>query len=174
MRLTNLLTSITLLFMFHSGWSQQSTPKAAFLEKWENSSAYLLKIAESLPETVLEFKPTERQMTVKEQLLHIRSNMLWLGNTYFNTNGAGIKNHKDTPASREELLTSLEESFKLVAQLVEQTDENTLEEEVNFFAGPKSRLQILNLLQDHVTHHRGQLIVYLNLLEIEPPRYSGW
>ncbi|MGK0251702.1 MAG: putative damage-inducible protein DinB, partial [Gammaproteobacteria bacterium] len=45
---------------------------------------------------------------------------------------------------------------------------------VEFFAGPKSRMQILNLLQDHVTHHRGQLIVYLNLNSIEPPQYSGW
>jgi uncharacterized damage-inducible protein DinB len=28
---------------------------------------------------------------------------------------------------------------------------------------------MLNILQDHVTHHRGQIIVYLNLKGIEAP-----
>ncbi|MDT8346268.1 MAG: DinB family protein, partial [Flavobacteriaceae bacterium] len=49
-----------------------------------------------------------------------------------------------------------------------------LSEKVNFFAGEKTKIQILNLLHDHVTHHRGQLVVYLNLKEIKPPRYTGW
>ena len=59
-------------------------------------------------------------------------------------------------------------------KIVKNTPDEELKEIVDFFAGPKSNLQILNLLQDHVTHHRGQLIVYLNLNEIEPPKYSGW
>ena len=43
-----------------------------------------------------------------------------------------------------------------------------------FFAGPKSKFQILNLLEDHVTHHRGQLIVYLNFKNSIPPSFIGW
>jgi len=30
------------------------------------------------------------------------------------------------------------------------------------------------LLNDHQTHHRGQLVVYLRLNGIKPPAYIGW
>ena len=169
-----LLTLLTILIFNFQGFSQESDPRSAFLEKWRNSSKYLLEIAESVPETSLEFRPTERQMSVKEQLLHIRANMLWLGSTYFNASSAELPESKINPDSKEELIKALNESFECVGGLVKNTDDQTLKEEVEFFAGPKSRLQILNLLQDHVTHHRGQLIVYLNLMEIAPPRYIGW
>ncbi|THD69413.1 DinB family protein [Robertkochia marina] len=169
----SLLTLIIILSMNISGYSQKAEVKAAFLEKWNNSSAYLIEMAEQIPDSSMEYRPTSRQMTIREQLLHIRSNMLWLGDTYFNTNDVKSPN-KENPSSKQELVLALKESFKRVATLVEASDPARLQEEVEFFAGPKTRLQILNLLQDHVTHHRGQLIVYMNLLNIEPPRYSGW
>ena len=68
----------------------------------------------------------------------------------------------------------LEMSFDKVYEVIKNTKPENLKDEVEFFAGPKTKLQILNLLQDHVTHHRGQLIVYLNLNEIKPPSYVGW
>jgi uncharacterized damage-inducible protein DinB len=37
-----------------------------------------------------------------------------------------------------------------------------------------NKLQILNLLNDHQTHHRAQLIVYLRINGIKPPDYVGW
>ena len=59
-------------------------------------------------------------------------------------------------------------------EIIRNTSDEDLSLTVDFFAGPKNKLQILNLLQDHVTHHRGQLVVYLNLNEIIPPKYVGW
>jgi len=61
-----------------------------------------------------------------------------------------------------------------MAKCVQALKEENLDEKVDFFAGEKNKLQILNLLQDHVTHHRGQLAVYLNLKGIKPPAYTGW
>ena len=49
-----------------------------------------------------------------------------------------------------------------------------LSDTVKFFAGPMSKLQIINLLSDHQTHHRGQLLVYLRLFGLTPPKYVGW
>lgn len=169
----NLLTIFIFLSMNTSGYSQKAGVKAAFLEKWNNSSTYLIGMVEQIPDTSLDYRPTPRQMTIKEQLLHIRANMLWLGNTYFDQNDSELP-QKDNASTKQEIIVSLRESFKRVASLIASSDPEILQEEVAFFAGPKTRLQILNLLQDHVTHHRGQLIVYMNLLNIEPPRYSGW
>lgn len=144
---------------------------AAFNEKWENSKNYLLEIAQSMPEDNYGYKPTEREMSFKEQLIHIRQNMDWLGKTYFN---ADITKVETENINKEELIKAITESFDAVKIAVIEVPDDKLEEKVDFFKGEKSKLQILNLLQDHVTHHRGQLIVYLNLNNIKPPKYVGW
>ena len=146
---------------------------SAFLLKWENSKNYLLEIAEAMPEENFNFKPTERQMTFQEQLLHIRSNMVWLSEKYF-VDGDYKKSEKINPSTKAEIIQELTIAFNNVAEIIRDVPLDDLTTEVEFFAGPKSKLQILNLIQDHVTHHRGQIIVYLNLNEIEPPKYSGW
>ena len=154
-------------------FTQKSTPKEAFLEKWENSKNYLISMAESMAEDSYDFKPTERQMSFKEQLMHIKGNMDWLSTTYF-TDTEFERKKAPLPATKEETIALVKEAFEAAYTIIENTPETSLEETVEFFSGPKSKLQILNLLQDHVTHHRGQLVVYLNLNDIEPPRYSGW
>ena len=164
-----------ILFATTMTFAQKDTPREAFLEKWNNSKEYLLEIAEAMPEDRFDFKPTEREMDFGSQLLHIRGNMEWLGTTYF-TDKAFDKASlsKDIPEGKKAIIAALKTSFEKVYAFIENTSDGDLGSTVDFFAGPKSRLQILNLLQDHVSHHRGQLIVYLNLNEITPPRYIGW
>jgi uncharacterized damage-inducible protein DinB len=99
--------------------------------------------------------------------------MEWLSTTYF-TNIEYKKEKKELSETKKETILVLENAFDGVLEIITNTPEEELNEPVDFFAGAKSKLQILNLLQDHVTHHRGQLIVYLNLNEINPPKYSGW
>lgn len=152
-------------------FAQQANVKDAFLEKWENSKNYLIEMAQLMPEEDYDYKPTERQRSFKEQLEHIQGNMDWLSTKYF---GREKDKSETFPSEKEEIIASLERAFDAVGASVAATSEEELIETVEFFAGPKSKLQILNLLLDHVTHHRGQLIVYLNLKEIEPPRYVGW
>jgi len=162
-----LLTTIT--------YAQKDNAKDAFLEKWDNSKNYLVAIAEAMPEDKYTYAPTEREMNFGAQLLHMRGNMLWLGNTYFSSKGFDRKVlSKNVPEGKEAIINALKKSFDDVYALVEKTSSEELKETIQFFAGPKSKLQILNLLQDHLTHHRGQIIVYLNLNEIVPPDYSGW
>ena len=151
--------------------SAQDFSVATFSEKWENSKSYLLQIAQSMPQEKYDYKPTEREMSFKEQLLHIQQNMNWLGKTYFE---ADIMDEKVENSNKEALLKSISTSFDAVKNAVIKTPDSTLVDKVDFFAGKKTKLQILNLLQDHVTHHRGQLIVYLNLNNIKPPKYVGW
>ena len=144
-----------------------------FLEKWQYSKTYLLDIAKAMPEDKYNYKPTEREMSFGEQLLHIKGNMDWLSTSYF-TDEKYDKKKDDTKYSKEEIISMLEKSFDNVFENIKNSKPESLKEKVEFFAGPKTKLQILNLLQDHVTHHRGQLIVYLNLNEIVPPKYVGW
>jgi len=165
---------LALIFTLFSlnGLAQNETIEA-FLEKWENSKTYLIEIAKAMPEEKYDFKPTEREMSFGEQLVHIKGNMDWLGTTYF-TSEKFDKKKDENVYSKNEIISMLENSFDNVSEIIKNTNPDSLNENVDFFAGSKTKLQILNLLQDHVTHHRGQLIVYLNLNEIVPPKYVGW
>lgn len=165
------LVLIFTLFSLNS-FAQNETVEA-FLEKWENSKNYLIEIAMAMPEDKYDFKPTEREMSFGAQLIHIKGNMDWLSTSYFTVEKFDKKKDENV-YSKDEIITMLETSFNNVSEIIKNTEPESLNEKVEFFAGPKTRLQILNLLQDHVTHHRGQLIVYLNLNEIMPPKYIGW
>jgi len=165
--LFTLITTMTL--------AQKATLKEAFLEKWKNSKTYLLDIAAAMPEEKYGYKPTEREMDFRNQLLHIRANMLWLGTTHFSDQKFDRNSLKENlPNSKKDVIDALTHSFDYVYQQIKKTEPADFSTTVDFFAGKKTKLQILNLLQDHVTHHRGQLIVYLNLNEIKPPQYVGW
>lgn len=153
--------------------AQQTTVKTAWLEKWDNSKEYLIGIAEAMPEEYYDFKPTERQMTFKEQLLHIKGNMDWLSTTYFSENEFD-RSTQEQPKTKKETIYLIDLAFQQASHIIATTPEEEFADMVDFFAGPKSKIQILNLLQDHVSHHRGQLIVYLNLKDVEPPKFVGW
>jgi len=165
---------ILLIVLFVSTITKaQDTPIAAFLEKWENSKNYLVEMAEAMPEDKYTYKPTERQKTFQEQLIHIKQNMDWLSSTYFSKEKKKDQK-KASYTSKAEVITAIKEAFDNTSEIIKKGSPEELKEIVEFFAGPKTKLQILNLLQDHVTHHRGQLIVYLNLNDVKPPRYRGW
>jgi len=147
---------------------------SAFRIKWENAKPYVVKMARKMPARHYGYKPTDCQMTFKEQLLHIRENMLWLRHGYMVGDTAYEDTTQPVEVNKEATIKLLGSAFDTVGKIVSKTNKKDLKDSVDFFAGPKSKLQTLNLIQDHVTHHQGRLIVYLNLKGLEPPDYVGW
>ena len=144
-----------------------------YKQKWANARDFTMELAEAMPEEFYDFKPTEEQMTFKEQLLHIMGNMSWLTSSYLG--GKKIEaDLKKTDYTKEELLELLRQGFANGAEAVDNFPLDQLEDKVEFFAGPMSKRQILVLMNDHVVHHRGQIIVYARLKGIKPPRFRGW
>lgn len=145
-----------------------------FTGKWGNAKAYTLKFAEAMPDSDYDFKPVPEEMSFGEQLVHIAKNMAWLASTYLK----GEKNPFDKLTakgkSKEEIIDLLNKSFDYVDSIVVSFDPAHLNDTVKFFAGPLTKRRIFFLLTDHVTHHRGQLVVYLRLKGIKPPEYVGW
>lgn len=152
-----------------------------WLEKWENSRAYTLEALEMLPDSSLTFRPTEGQMSIQEQIQHISGNVFGLSRRFLDFEPANF----DEEALREQLAAEtldrkaltelLNSAYDFGVAAIKNLPEERWDEEVtNFFAGPKTRRVIVYLLQDHATHHRAQVLIYLRLLGLEPPRYRGW
>ncbi len=146
-------------------------------QKWANAKIYTLTLAESMPVEKYGFHPVEGEMSFGEQLVHLSSNMVWLSSEYL----SGAKPPRDRKEiegyagkSKEEVLKVVAESLDYAATTLKNFDSKQLNEPVKFFAGPMTKRQIITLMNDHLTHHRAQAIVYLRLNGMLPPKYIGW
>jgi hypothetical protein len=127
---------ILALLIFATSFSQQATPKEAFLEKWDNSRDYLVAIAELMPEQFYDFKPTERQRSFKEQLLHIKGNIDWLSGTYFSTEE--YKQVKIDPAiSKEDTIKLLTEAFNSSSVIIKKPLKKNFRKQLRFLLDQK-------------------------------------
>lgn len=144
-----------------------------YLAKWDNGVAYTLEFAQAMPADKYNYTPTPQEMEFHEQLKHVAGNLVWLCSTYLN----GDPDHVDPSKvgnTKAEIIPMLEKAFAYARNTIKKQNDRTLNEEVNFIAGPLTKRRLLFLLSDHITHHRGQLVVYLRLNSIEPPKYKGW
>ena len=163
---------LTTILAFHYLPAQQSY-LAECQQKLKNSAEYTLEVAELMPEEKYDYKPTAEEMSFKEQLLHLIGNVNWLTSDYL----GGKKLDKDLKKkdyTKAEVIDILKEGYALAAEALVNFKSEQLEEPVKFFAGPMNKRQILTLLNDHQTHHRAQMLVYLRLNGVKPPKYRGW
>jgi uncharacterized damage-inducible protein DinB len=147
---------------------------ASALKKLENSKAYLLQVADMMPAAQYGYRPTAAEMSFGEQLLHISSNMGWLCSSYLEKGTNPVSKDDEKLQDKDRIRVVLVRTYDYAIGVLQQFSPSNLGDQVSFFAGPLTKLQIINLLSDHQTHHRGQLLVYLRLSGITPPKYGGW
>ena len=158
----------------------QSINLEEWQEKWDNSLEYTLALLDKVDSSMLEYQPTPEQMTLAGQLGHMAGNMYFLSGRFLGHQPEGFNqeavfNSLGELSDLEAIKTALRESHQFASDAVHSLRPEQFDEEVDFFVGKKTRRVIAWLLQDHVTHHRGQVIVYLRLLGVEElPRYRGW
>jgi len=145
-----------------------------YLSKWQNAMEYTLEFAEAMPADSYDYRPMKDERAFHEQLTHLCGNMIWLSTSYLGGEGLASADTDEPPTKKEDVIKLIRESFEYTAKTIEAFDIDDIDEEVEFFAGAMSKRKVLFLISDHLTHHRGQLVVYLRLKEIEPPRYRGW
>lgn len=146
------------------------------LVKFRNAKAYTLSIAEKLDADKFDFKPVKEEMSFKEQLVHIGENIYWLSSTYIKEEKSPIQANKNRAAelNKQQVLEFVGSAYDYALKTMTEIDEKTMSKAFNWSNGKMNKYQFLNLIQDHQAHHVGQLIVYLRLNGVVPPKYIGW
>ena len=121
-----------------------------------------LNLRNPCPEDHYDYTPMAVEMTFREQLKHIAANMVWLSSSYLEGKHTTIDPTK-TGDSKREIISMMNQAFTYANETINNLTEKDLNETVDFFAGTMTRRRILLLMTDHVTHHRGQLVVYLRM-----------
>lgn len=153
---------------------QSSSMVPVMKNVWNQAKAYTMEFAEAMPDEKYGFKPTEEVFSFAEQLMHLVGGNYW----FF----ASIKGEK-TPFSEEalgaqgkskkEVVKIVEESFAYGDVVVEGLTEDMLNKEITMGKNKLTMWKILLFCVDHITHHRGQMVVYLRLNGIKPPQYRS-
>ncbi len=146
----------------------------AAIKKLQHSKEYTLQVANLMPEEHYAFKPSPDEMSFGAQLLHLSANMGWLSSAYLSTQKNPISKEDAKLISKADIIGVLNKAYDFSLDALNKFEIKNLADSVSFFAGQMNKLQIINLLSDHQTHHRAQILVYLRLKGIKPPSYVGW
>lgn len=166
------LTTFLLCLINSSTFAQKDNFLKEYLERWEHSRAYLIAVAEAMPDSSYNFKPTPVEMTFAEQLMHIALAMDWHAQTLI----AGKKQHPKeyfsvNSKTKSEMINVVKKTFDEATEVIKDFDPINYEVKLNYIKLTRTKRQIFLLLADHVTHHRAQVLVYMRLKGVEPPKY---
>ena len=146
-----------------------------FLERLENSRKYLMLVAETMPEEHYGFKVTPESLSFEENLMHIGFAMDWHCQSLLGGRESRDWNtdtiYKPGNKSKEEMIATIDKTFDETIGFMKQFETGQLEVELDYFGLKRSKRQIFLLLADHITHHRGQMLVSMRLKGLVPPRY---
>jgi len=157
------------LFAQHDPYIQQ------YLERLENSKKYLLVVAEAMPEDKYDYRVTPESMSFEEHLMHIAWAMDWHSQSLmggrkrrdWNTETELKVGHK----SKGEIMDKVAEIFDITIKFIKEFESERLGERLDYFGANRTKMQILMILSDHITHHRGQMLVSMRMNGLVPPRY---
>jgi uncharacterized damage-inducible protein DinB len=146
----------------------------AAIVKLQHAKVYTLAVAGLMPAEFYAFRPSPKEMTFGEQLLHLSANLGWLSSTYLMAEENPVRQADLKVTQKDSVIAVVNRAYGYAELVLRRFPSRELKDKVTFFAGPMNKLQIINLINDHQTHHRGQLLVYLRLKNITPPSYVGW
>jgi len=138
------------------------------------------KILERLPEDKLEWRPHEKSMTLGRLAMHLAELPLWV-NRLLESDGfdfASIVYKPNLPENKEQILAEYDNRLAAAVDALSKATDEELQKNWNLRRGDHviydlPRTAILHREQQHMVHHRGQLSVYLRLLDVPVPGMFG-
>jgi uncharacterized damage-inducible protein DinB len=157
----------------------QSIAKS-MLAEFETQAPITRKFLERLPENKLTWKPHEKSLTAGQLAFHLAS--VPGGIVRFVQNNpaqAPTSFEFPQPASRAEILKTLDESIATVRSLLPKFDDAAMRETWHMVAGDRELMAqprgefLRDVMLSHWYQHRGQFSVYLRLLNVAVPASWG-
>ena len=153
----------------------------SYIQELQEEAKTTKRLLSAVPEDKLSWRPHEKSMTLGQLAMHVAG---LPGNLSRIASGDGmdVKNARNTPpqpTSREEILNAFETSIGNALNTLQSWDESKAtgiwrftNGDKEIFALPRTNV-IRTMLLNHFYHHRGQLTVYLRLLDVILPVTYG-
>ena len=155
--------------------------KKAFIAELKHESTLTQKMLERVPLDKSDWKPHEKSMTVGRLATHVAELTNWITRiiNIDDFDFAVNKFSSHTATSQEELVKILQENLDKAIADLEIADDEMLNKQWIVRVGEKvmynlpKKVAIRSWAVSHLYHHRGQLSVYLRLLDVPVPGMYG-
>lgn len=147
----------------------------------EHEAATTRKMLAIVPAAKLDWKPHEKSMTLGALASHLAETPTWVSSMLEDEMDFGnMGDYRPFEGkSAEELVAALDRNLKEAVALVREHDDAFLTREWTARMGDKVVMRapkgevIREIALHHTIHHRGQLSVYLRLLDVPLPKVYG-
>lgn len=164
---------ILAIFMMVATATTAQTTKEEFMSKWMNSKQFTLDVLDKMPDSGMDYKTDPEAMSFKEQIHHIANSIVGISQGYLKGGEPGFSIDLAT-ASKADLATYVSQCYDYGTTTMQALSEADAGEKIEVFGNKVSRRQIMALIMDHSTHHRGSAIAYLRAEGVEPPAFVGF
>jgi len=155
--------------------------KDAFIAELKYEGTNTRKILEKVPEDKFDWKPHDKSMTIGRLAAHIAEIPVWVNRALEagSFNFAGLPFVRNTYESSEALLRVFEDKHAAAIAALNDASDDALNEKFTVLRGEQvvyempRKVLIRNFAFNHIVHHRGQLSVFLRLLDIPVPGMYG-
>lgn len=161
-----------LLTLFAATTSHAQTTMDEFMAKWESSREFTLETVDKMPDNLLDYKPHASAMSFKEQITHVAGSIAGLSKGFLQGGDMDF-DPQAKPQTKGELKKFIEQCYAYGKKTISSMSDAQLSEEIDSFAGKVTRRQMVGLIDDHATHHRGAAVAYIRANGIEPPAFRG-
>jgi uncharacterized damage-inducible protein DinB len=153
----------------------------SMLKEFSEEVATTKRVLDRVPADKLSWKPHERSMSLGQLALHIATVPGSIANIT-KPDAFDVSQNNFTPPvpkNMEEIHASLEQSIRNVERTLKETTEDTAQANWHLMFGDKELMSIprlsvwRSLMLNHWYHHRGELAVYLRLLDAPVPSIYG-
>ena len=172
--LIGLMTALTPLVAF--GQNGGSNPMVSdFLKIYNFTADKMVQLAEAMPADAYDWRPSQEVRSVKEALLHTASANYFFSSQLGATLPEGLNPQvmEKADMSKEEVISSLNESIKFVQDALQNMNPDDMNTQVNLMGSEYNKRQLVFILGDHVAEHLGQLIAYARSNGVAPPWSQG-
>ena len=149
------------------------TSKEEFMSKWKNSKQFTLDVLDKMPDSGMDYKTDPAAMSFKEQIHHIGSAIVGISQGYLMGGQPDFSIDVET-ATKAELASYVAKCYDYGTKAMAAVTPEQGKEIQDVFGNQASRNQVMALLMDHSTHHRGAAIAYLRSNGVEPPAFVGF
>jgi uncharacterized damage-inducible protein DinB len=151
----------------------------AVLQEFDNEAKTTRRVLERVPTDKLTWKPHPKSMSLGELALHVAGSPAVISGWCCESETTFTGEKMPEPKSQAEILAAHDQGVKTVKESLTKVGDEGLKEMWSAKAGgatlmqmPKTAL-VRAIVMNHWIHHRGQLSVYLRLLDIPVPSIYG-
>ena len=153
----------------------------SFIGELKHEAASTKRILERVPEGKFDWKPHEKSMSLGRLASHVAELPGFLNSILTMDDVDFAKGHYKAlhPKTPEELLSVFQQKLDEVVETLQNTSDEKMQASFTLRSGDHviatvpRMIAVRSMALNHIIHHRGQIAVYLRLLDVPVPGMYG-